>query len=180
VRRLAVAAVGVVFLAALVRFALARPAVEVQFPRLAQGQGRRDLAHFREGVTVRVSSADAVRRHHPGYLVDGAPAPSLLEKWVSAPGDRAPWAEVQLRETHEVEEVALQLAAREHPAFTMRRYRIECWAGARPIAALAVERNADGNPRHPLRCPGADRVRVSFDLSGIDVARVYELEVWGQ
>ena len=166
--------------AALARFALARPAIEVRFPRSAAASAeRRDLANFREGPTVRVSSVLWASRHHPGYLVDGAGRPSQLEKWVSAPGDAHPFVEVQLREPHPLEELSLELAgAHEEPALTEPSYLIECFAGERPVWRLSVAGNLAPRPRHPLLCPASDRVRVTF--APRDLARVYELELWGR
>ncbi len=182
--RALLAAAVLSFAACLGRFALARPSVEVTFPRLElPSPERRNLAFFRLGPTVRVSSADYRRRHHPGYLVDGAPAPSLAEKWASAPGDPAPWAEVALREPHQVEEVAVHLAgAREAPGLSPRRFRLACFRGERTLREEEVAA-AGAVIRHPFACPGADRVRLSFGARGAlpdGIARVYELEVLGR
>ena len=183
--RLCLWVLGAALAAGLVRFALARPAIEVRFPRTQQEPaGTHDLALFLYGPTLRVSSADFMRGHHPGYLLDGWDRPSLLEKWASDPSDRAPWAEVQLDRPREIVEVAMELAgAHESAEVPQRRYRIECWSGDRQILALPVEGNLDPRPRHAVACPASDRVRVSFALDSLPpdaVARVYELEVRGQ
>jgi hypothetical protein len=133
---------------------------------------------------VRVSSVEWALRHHPGYLVDGHARPSAIEKWVSARKDLAPWAEVQFDQPHHVEEVALELAGAHEPAeYTMRRYRIDCFRGAVLLASTPVASNSDPRPRHALNCPRADRVRVTFGIeprTARDVARVYEIEVFGR
>lgn len=171
--------IGAALAAGLADFARARPSVEVRFPRSApEGGERRNLARFAEGSAVRVSSVLWAARHHPGYLVDGWADPAPVAKWVSAPGDAHPWAEVQLDRPREVDEVALELAAAHEPLPPERDYRVECFAGARLAFALPVADNALARPRHRVRCAGADRVRVTF--AARDVARVYELEVWGR
>ncbi len=183
--RLLLLVVPLALAAGLVRFTLARPPIEVRFARSAPADGlRRDLAHFKEGPIVRASSVFAFARHHPGYVVDGQERPTLLEKWVSAPGDLAPFIEVQLDRARQIDEVALELAgAHEDQDFTMRRYRLECFAGAQLIARLQIDANAQPRPGHALRCPSSDRVRVTFAAepdTPRDVARVYELLVLGQ
>lgn len=178
-RALPLLLIGAALAGGLADFARARPAVEVRFPRGAPDSAeRRNLARFSEGPAVRVSSVLWAARHHPGYLVDGWADPAPLAKWVSAPGDARPWAEVRLDRARDVDEVALELAAAREPLPPDRAYRIECFAGDRLSFSLEIQDNASGRPRHPVRCPAADRVRVTF--SPRDVARVYELEVWGR
>ena len=190
-RRVAIALGGalcLLWLLGLARFAAARPVNEVHFPRTAAPTADRvNLAHFTRGPTVRVSSADSIHRHHPGYLVDGHAGARETEKWASTFGDEGPWIEIVLDGPHDVDEVALELASahREHPDLTMRRYRIACFrAGAPdPLATAEVPDNRAAKPRHQLACPQADRVRVTFGLeprTPRDVARVYEVEVWGR
>jgi len=191
-RRLAIAfggALGLLFLAGLARFAAARPALEVRFPRTAApGAGRVNLAHFTRGPIVRASSSDSNRRHHPGYLVDGHAGAHETEKWASTYGDAEPWLEVELDGPHDVDEVALELpsAHREPPSLDLRRYRIDCFRGpgaSSNVGSLEVQANIDARPRHPMVCPRTSRVRVSFVLepnTPLDVARVYEVEVWGR
>ena len=176
-------AAAALFLAGLVRFAAARPAIETRFPRLApRPVERANLAHFAQGPTLRVSSAEWALRHHPGYLLDGQLRPTLVEKWVSARGDLAPWAEVAFDGPRDLDEVRLELAGAHEPGkYTMRAYRIDCFRGRALVASLPVERNAEARPRHPIACPQADRVRVTFAAepsSPRDLARVFELEVY--
>ena len=177
--RVLLLALAAVLTAGLVKFALAKPPIEVRFPRAArESAARRNLAHFTEGPTVRASSVLWAARHHPGYLVDGWQHPVLLAKWVSAPGDAAPWAEVQFDRAREVDEVALELASAHERLPPEPRYRIECFAGATLVASLPVEANSAARPRHALRCPATDRVRVTF--APADMVRLYELEAWGK
>ncbi len=178
-RTLALASVALLG-AGLARFVLARPAIEVRFARSAPVTSvRRDLASFREGAIVRASSAFWAPRHHPGYAVDGEARPAELEKWASAPGDRAPFLEVQFDGPRDVDEVALTLAgAVEGAGRNERDFRIACFAGERTLRDLTVTGNAESLVRRPLDCPGADRVRVTFTPR--DLARVYELEVMGR
>ena len=120
-------------------------------------------------------------KEHRAYrgLVTHAFRASQLEKWVSAPGDAHPFVEVQLREPHQLDELSLELAgAHEEPALTEASYLIECFAGEQPVWRLPVAGNLAPRPRHALPCPASDRVRVTF--APRDLARVYELELWGR
>jgi hypothetical protein len=171
--------------AGLLRFAGARPAIETAFPRRgAETPGRANLAQFSEGSTLRVSSVEWALRHHPGYLVDGHERPIPIEKWVSARSDPAPWADVLLDRVRDVDEVALELAGAHEPAeYTMRAYRIDCFRGEVLRSSRWVGSNDEPRPRHEVSCRQVDRVRVTFGVeprSARDVARVYELEVWGK
>jgi len=168
--RVAIVACALIFAGALARFALARPAIEVRFPRQYENpRERHDLARFVHGSTVRVSSAFWALRHHPGYLLSGHATPTAVEKWVSDPRDREPWAEVELREPHDVDEVAF---AFEPPA--PRRVRIECFEGARRIEAVET-----AQARQQIRCPGARRVRATFFTQG-QLVRLYRFEARGR
>lgn len=191
-RRLAIAvgaALALLLLVGLARFALARPVDEVRFPRsAAPSAGRVNLAHHARGPIVRVSSSDSNRRHHPGYLVDGHAFARETEKWASTYGDEKPWLEVELDGPHDLDEVVLELPSshREPANLDLRRYRIDCFRGpaaSSAVASLEVLANIDGRPRHPIACPQTSRVRVTFALepnTPLDVARVYEVEVWGR
>ena len=179
------AAAAALFLVGLVRFAAARPAIETRFVRLVERPSERaNLALFPQGPTVRASSVEWALRHHPGYLVDGHRRPTLVEKWVSARSDREPWIEVALDRAADLDEVALELAgARESAGYTMRSFRIDCLRGAALVASLPVTNNDDARPRRAVACPQVDRVRVTFQTepgTPRDIARVYELEVWGR
>jgi len=175
--RLALASSAAVLAAGLIRFALAHPTLEVRFPRAAADPpGRHDLADFRYGPVVRASSAAWAEHAHPGYVVDRVAAPSSREAWASAADDAAPWLEVELDRPRAIDEVVLARPVPAHP------YKLECFARATVVASTFVSDDRGARGRHPLACPGADRVRVTFAGAGPDrggPVRVDELEVWG-
>jgi hypothetical protein len=166
-----------------IAFLRARPISETRFARTkGDPPGRINLADPALGVTVRADSSWWAQRHHPAYVLSGRLG-TKIEKWVSAPGDRAPWIEVEFDRPRQVEEVGLTLAgALESPDLTMRDYVAECFSADRLIASRTVRDNQDARPRIALPCNGATRVRMTFPIEASgprDAARVYGLEIQG-
>lgn len=184
-------AYGAVSLVALGRWALRRPP-PVTTPRIASfgalsapreraSGADANVGSFRSGATVRASSWDWFRRHHPLFAIDGEPHPTPIEKWASAPADRAPWLEVHLAKPARVSRVVLVLAT-DPTSPILSGYVVRCLAGGRELARETVSTNRRPEVVHALHCEGADVVRVEMDLgtsAPLDAARIYEIEVWG-
>ncbi len=175
-------ALGAVFAAALVAFVAARPSVEARFPaRRPHPPDLHDLASFEYGPVVIASSYEAAGHHHPAFLVDRRPRPTLLEKWASDPSDRRPWVEVRWGEPHDlVELVIVQGAAHESARYLTRRVLLTCLG---PDGRFGTRRLDDATAvtRAALPCPGATGVRLELDLDpGSDLVRIYEIEAWGR
>ena len=172
-------------------FASRRPVAET--PRYAvpvpRPGVRADFAALSAGAVVRVSSFDWFHSHHPLYAIDGLAKPEKTEKWATPQKDRAPWIEIELAVRVDVDELDLVLAgAFEDKSLTNRDFVLRCLrdegAGEAVVNAQVVSGNEDPQPKFPLACPGTDRVRIEFRVEPIgksrDVARVYEVSVWGK
>jgi hypothetical protein len=186
-RGLALAAavlLGAGFLFGLVRFVLADPIPTMVLPRRERPPAEEhNLCDFRYGPTLRVSSyhRDPINQHHPLFLIDGRTAPSLLEKWVSAGKDRAPWVEITWREPHDLSRVVIRHAGEyEGKELSLARYRLTCLRDGKPGPTLQIEDNRAGLALHALPCPGARGVRLQAFPPGRDIVRIYEIEAWGQ
>jgi len=177
--------------AATAAFAGRRPIVETpEYAVPAPVPGvRADFAAVSAGAVVRVSSFEWFRSHHPLYAIDGQDRPERTEKWATPQRDRDPWIEIRLAVRVDVDEMDLDLAgAFEDPAFTNRDYVVRCLrdegADETLVYEWIVRGNTDAHPKHRLNCPGTDRVRVEFQVEPIgqprDVARIYEIAVWGR
>ncbi len=141
-----------------------------------------DLADWRRGATVEVSSYHNMGRHHPIYLIDGLDRASTLEKWTSAPWDEAPWFEVALPAPVDLSGITIAHAGvRESAAYTMDQYAIVCLGQGSPTGRLEIKGNTQAIATHALNCPQTDAVRVTFDLgpksSPRDLARIYEVSL---
>ncbi len=170
------------FAAALVSFLAARPTVEARFPaRRAHPRELHDLAAAEYGPRVVASSYEAAAQHHPAFLVDRRPRPTLLEKWASAPADRRPWIEIRWGEPRELEElVIVQGAAYESARYLARRILLRCLGDDGALAAQQID-DAAPITRAALPCQGATGVRLEFPLDpGLDLLRIYEIEAWGR
>ena len=181
--RAAVRLALVVFFAALVVFSANHPVLEsVTLPREPHPPKEHNLAALDYGPTVRASSMDRVYTFHPLYVVDGKTTPTPMEKWSSDAHDEHPWIEVRWDRSRAVTRVVLTHAgAVESPVYTMRNYEIRC-LGAGDGPSMKVTNNAQAVATHLLACPNASGVHISFDreAGARAVARLYEVEVWGQ
>jgi len=193
VRRLGqflVAAYLVVFAVGFVAFLRERPVPATPWldvPPPAPGV-RVNLASYLNGASVAVSGFDPFRSHNPMYLIDGNPKPTNVEKWATVRSDRYPFAEVRLAARSDVDEVDLELGgAYEDAGFTMHDYVLRCLrdepGGEEVVSELPVSGNTEARPKHRLRCPATDRVRIDFEVearkSAREVVRMYEFQVWG-
>jgi hypothetical protein len=172
--RAAIVAVPIVILvAAEARFITRQAISETRFPRsVPDPEGRHDLAIFRYGTTVRASSVSWAGRHHPAYVVDGVPGGG--ERWIASDKDTAPWIEIAFDKPRAVDEVVLVQGG-----VPLRRFDVACFTGANRVDGVSLTGNTEGRSRHPLKCHGADRVRVTFFVKKGEAAQVHELEVWG-
>lgn len=160
--------------------AVLTPAIPSGVPTVQEE--RVNWASVNHGGRVRASIWDPFRNHHPLYLIDQQSSPTETEKWASLSREPTPWVEVALPEVHDIEEIVLYHAGwREDSRLTNDRYLIRCYRGSLLVADLGVVDNREPIARHPLSCPGVDRIWVAFDCAGrsLDVARIYEIEAWG-
>lgn len=145
------------------------------------GCSPKDLAHYCRGVRARVSSFHAFGSHHPIYAIDGRSSRDLVEKWVSAPQDDAPWIEILFPEPVSFSTVQLSHGGTaEASDYTMRSYRLSCSVGEEMRASLGIHDNEAPSRLHPLECPDVDRLRLDFDVepeTAREVVRLYEVEV---
>lgn len=147
--------------------------------------GHANLADMQAGGRVRVSSYDHFNSHHPLFVIDGEPAPSLLTKWATLDSDRAPWLEILLAGRADLDAVELQHAGfAEHSDYTMRDYTIWCLRDGEPVWQTEVRDNLDPMPRHEVACTDVDGVRIAFKVDAPEsaraVVRLFEVRVWGQ
>ena len=169
--------------AGLVRFLLAgvgRDGVTIALPvTTPHPAAEHNLASFRHGPTLRVSSYDniALSPHHPSFLVDERARPKSVEKWASAPGDPHPWVESTWGAPRALERVVVHHAgAYENAALTLPRYRVVCLA---PTPRHTEVSNNDAPMAiHHLPCSDARGVRL--EAAGGGVVRLYEIEAWGR
>jgi hypothetical protein len=169
------------FAVALAKFVAARPTVEARFPvRRPHPPGLHDLASMEYGPVVTASSCEPAGHHHPAFLVDRRPRPTLLEKWASDPADRHPWVEIRWGEPHDVAEVVVVQGAAFENARYLTRFLLSCLGDAPRSTARWVN---DVTPagREVMPCPGATGIRLEFFLDAqSDIVRVYEIEAWGR
>jgi hypothetical protein len=180
---LAAAAVAALWLFGLTRFLLADGAIVITLPRRqAPPTGEFDVAAWRFGPTIRVSSYDgyALGPHHPAFLIDERRTPALLEKWVSGPGDRQPWVELTWREPRTLSRIVLHHAGtREDPRFTLDGYTLTCLGS--DVAPLVITGNTDAVAVHPVDCPHAHGLRLQAQPKASPTpVRLFELEAFGQ
>lgn len=146
-----------------------------------EGCSSDDLAHYCRGVRARVSSYNVFANHHPIFAIDGRGSHEQLEKWASSAGDEEPWIDLLFPVPVDFSAVRLLHAGYfESAEYSMRSYRLTCWAGGELLGELAVEGNEASAPLHALSCPAVDRLRIQFDTepgTSRDVARLYEIEV---
>lgn len=144
-----------------------------------------DLALVARGARARVSSFHPSGQHHPVFLIDGQRRPATtLEKWTSDLRDRTPWLEILLPTPVDFTVVEVVHAGiMESDAYTLGDYDLTCFAGERPLASLEVRGHRLDVARHPLACPGADRLRAQFHPGPAQgprgVARIYEVRLLG-
>jgi hypothetical protein len=169
------------FALALVAFVAARSNVEVRFPaRRPHPPGLHDLASMEYGTVVTASSCEPTGHHHPAFLVDRRPRPTLLEKWASDPADRHPWVEIRWGEPHDVTEVVVVQGAALENARYLTRFFLRCLGDASGSTARWVN---DVRPvgREVMPCPRARGIRLDFLLDAqSDIVRIYEIEAWGR
>jgi hypothetical protein len=119
-------------------------------------------------------------QHHPLFLIDGRTAPTLLEKWVSAGKDRAPWVEITWREPHNLDRVVIRHAGEyEGAVLTLQNYDLTCMGGAAP-ASVKITDNHAPVAVHALPCAGARGVRLDAHVKDHEIVRLYEIEAWGR
>ena len=179
--RLAIAAYGTVLLIAIAVVVLRSPQpITPAYPKI-EDCSPRDLAHYCRGVRSRVSSYHVFENHHPLFAIDGRSSRDLLEKWASAPNDRAPWIELGFAEPGSFSSVRLTHAGHvESPDYTMRSYRLSCSARGELRATLGIQDNEASRAEHALSCRQVDRLRIEFDVepgTARDLVRLYEVEV---
>lgn len=172
------------WLAGLARFLLAgvgRDGVTITLPATTpHPAGEHNLASFRHGPTLRVSSFDGIALggpHHPSFLVDERGKPKQVEKWASAPRDARPWVEISWGGPRALERVVVHHAgAYEAEALTLAGYRLRC------LGPSARQTQITGNDApmaiHHLACPDAHGIRL--EALGDGVVRLYEIEAWGR
>lgn len=186
-RKLALAVaslLALIWLFGAVGFLRADGVARLTLPRRATPpKGEHNLASYLWGPTLRASSyyREPSAHHHPAFLVDEREDPGTLEKWASTFRDRRPWVEVEWREPRSVTRVVLRHAGyHEDSDMTLNRYTLRCLGeGEQP--ELKVSDNHDDMATHKLACRAARGVRATFYLKKADdMARLYELEVWGQ
>ncbi len=179
--KLAAAAYATLLVAAVAVVLLRSPHPITPAYEATPGCSPTDLAHYCRGVRARVSSYHVFANHQPIYAIDGRRSRDLLEKWVSAPQDRAPWIELLFVEPVNFSSVRLTHAGQvELAEYTMRSYHLSCSAGDELRATLRVEGNAASRAEHALSCLQVDRLRIELDIepgSARDVVRLYEIEV---
>lgn len=143
-----------------------------------------DLASPAAGATLRVSSYDLFRSHHPLYAVDGEEHPLEVEKWATLTDDRQPFLEVHFAGPAQLERVALDLAGvREPVEYSMSDFTVTCLRDGEPVGERAVHDNHEVRVELELDCQATDTVRVDFtvfDEGPLQVVRLYELEAWGR
>jgi hypothetical protein len=147
--------------------------------------GEHNLAHYSFGSTIRASSyyKDVDAQHHPAFLVDGHPAPTLREKWTSAPSDRHPWIEVRWRQPRTLSYVVIKHAGwREDNQLTLRRYVLTCLhQGSQTPLRVEVRNNDRAIAQHTFFCRQARGIHVDWTPNAPDdLARVFEVEAWGE
>lgn len=182
--RLASLALAVGWLCGAIGFVRSQGAVQLTLSRkAAPPTAEHNLASYRWGPSLRASSyfREPSSHHHPLFLIDGRSDPSPIEKWASALGDRAPWVEIAWREPRAISHVVVQHAGAHEPKPNLARYTLRCLSDSGPVTRLAVRGNRDAVATHPLRCGRAKGLRIEWQLDEADdLARVYEIEVWGQ
>lgn len=142
-----------------------------------------NLVAAKYGPSLRVSSAwiELESLHHPAFLVDEHLTPSLVEKWVSDRGDRAPYVELSWGHAKEIRSVVLRHAGVfEHVGFSTGRYTLTCFYRGRQVGKLAVDGPKSGESQHAPPCAAADTLRIDFRPDEGDVVRLYEVQVWGK
>jgi hypothetical protein len=187
--RVLAAVPALVFAGALLVFVRAQAAVEVVLPRtqtsVADASVEHNLVAAALGPTIRTSSYwnRFEIQHHPAFVVDSVRTPTLTEKWVSAPADRAPWIELIFPHAAELMRVVIRHAGSvEEPKSTVRNYRIRCLTERPSHLEVQVRDNQASVRSHDLHCIGARGVRLEFDPKGLpgDVVRIYEIEALGR
>lgn len=159
------------------RWALRRPGPTTtpEITVSASSDGRLPLSHYTHGATVRASSWDAFRRHHPLFAIDGEPSPTPLERWVPAPSDRAPWLEVRLATRVHVSEVRLVFSSGR-----VRSYAVRALSGGAEVAAVRIDDNERHDVRHTIDRE-AETIRVELARTpGSELVSLDEIEVWGR
>jgi hypothetical protein len=140
------------------------------------------LARCDRGATIRVSSADLEREHHPLYLIDGRIG-SSFEKWSSLARDRRPWVEISWTQPRRVRKVVVHHAGVRDPAgfntvdFDLLLRTSDGW---RTVAAVRGNRSAVSTHEVPATSCTALRLEIlQKSLIRQPHARLYELEVHG-
>lgn len=182
--RLASCALAAAWLCGAIGFVRSQGSLELSLARQAQPPAaEHNLASYRWGPRLRASSyfRDPGSHHHPLFLVDGRDDPSVIEKWASARGDRAPWVEIAWREPRALARVVIKHVGAHEPKANLARYSLRCLNAAGSATTLAVKHNLAALATHHLSCARALAVRIDFQLSkSEDLARVYEIEAWGR
>ncbi len=176
---------GALWCVGLALFLRPRRPFAVELPaRLPHPSAPHDVAALEYGPTIRASSyfADVFSQHHPAFVVDRRPYPTLEEKWASARGDGSPWIEIRWRGEHAIDEVRIQHAGVLEPAdLSARAYRIRCLAASGSTEVAAIAGNTEPRAVHRVDCPRATGVRIDFTPNSAgELTRVFEIEAWGQ
>lgn len=141
-----------------------------------------NLVAFQYGPTLWASSflSDKDSHHHPAFLIDGRARPSKVEKWVSRPDDERPWLQIQWQGKKQVRSVVITHAGEfERPELSARSYTLTCLRDGGTRQHWDIAQNRAHIAEHAVPCDGAVAIRIDFHDYG-DMARVYEVEVWGQ
>ena len=182
--RVASLALAVGWLYGAIGFVRSQGSVQLELARkAAPPASEHNLASYRWGPTLRASSyhRDPGSHHHPLFLVDGRTAPGLIEKWMSATGDRAPWVEIGWREPRALSHVVIQHVGAREQKPNLAHYSVRCLRASGPPATLDVRHNFAAVATHSLPCTQAVGLRIDWQLStSEDQARVYEIEAWGR
>jgi hypothetical protein len=167
-----------------VGFLSADGTLQLTLPRRAAApRGEHNLVSYQYGPTIRASSyfRDPGSHHHPMFLVDGLRKPSPIEKWASARRDRAPWVALSWAEPRTISRVVVHhVRAHEAAPSSLRDYTLSCASDSARPTRLTVQNNLAAVAVHALRCDHARGLRLDCRLRDEDIARIYEIEVWGQ
>ena len=144
---------------------------------------RGDLADYRAGARVTVSSYHSGGRHHPIYAIDGRRRATGTEKWTSASDDRAPWLTLHLPRPTHIRAVEIAHAGIvEHAIYTIDAYDITCLSPSGAATGELAVRGAKGRVTiHELDCPDTSELVFYFHTgptgSPTAVVRIYEIDV---
>ncbi|MCA9564026.1 MAG: hypothetical protein KC561_11080 [Myxococcales bacterium] len=157
---------------------LSNPLPHPATPRVAtepSGGPDRDLAHYRNGATVEVSSTDPLDVAHPLFVIDGYRSAFGLSRWTSRPGDDAPRLRIVLAETADLGRLSLDQERFEGTT------QISCSDEAGEEVASYTVPGSRATARVDVDCPGTRSIDLHWapvdELAGFRPV-VHELDAW--